>query len=354
QEDHTIPHRDPGEKLINMKVEKKEEEEAGSVKGGPRSTEEFRMVVRVKEEESSVAIGTGGHNVISAERPQTLSLDCNTEDQDVADVSPEANIDTRIRPYGVGRPMDSYKAQDSFRSHIVTNEVHPRLHVTERSSDPSNSKRSSSSDLGTSSSHKNNTTIQCSRVNEGLGSESSLAEDQRANTGENKHGPYQCSECGKCFNWKGHLLRHLRSHTDERPYSCLQCDKCFKHRADLSRHQRCHTGERPFSCSECEKCFTRKHDLITHQKIHTGESSFPCLECGKCFTWKRALRIHQRSHTGERPFLCLDCGKCFTQKGNLRTHQKLHTGERPFSCSECGKSFTLRSRLMSHQKTHAH
>ncbi|XP_053568414.1 uncharacterized protein LOC128657999 [Bombina bombina] len=161
-----------------------------------------------------------------------------------------------------------------------------------------------------------------------------------------------CSECGKCFFTKLHLLKHLKIHTGEKPFSCPICGKCFNRKKYLVAHQKIHTGEKRFSCSDCGKCFTRKSTLIMHQKIHTGEKEFSCYECGKCFIKKSNLILHQKTHTGEKGFSCSDCGKCYSLKSTLLTHQKTHTGEKGFSCSDCGKCFTRKSNLLTHKKIH--
>ncbi|XP_040276750.1 gastrula zinc finger protein XlCGF67.1-like [Bufo bufo] len=90
----------------------------------------------------------------------------------------------------------------------------------------------------------------------------------------------------------------------------------------LSTHRRNHKGEKMYSCSECRKCFRQKSNLITHERIHTGEKPYSCSECGKCYTVKSNLIIHERSHTGEKPYSCSECGKCFTVKSILVKHQR--------------------------------
>ncbi|XP_061075377.1 oocyte zinc finger protein XlCOF6-like [Conger conger] len=165
--------------------------------------------------------------------------------------------------------------------------------------------------------------------------------------------PYKCTWCGKCFNLKSGLNRHLTVHTGEKPYKCTHCGKCFPRKCYLNIHQRTHTGEKPYNCTLCGKCFSTQSNLNSHKIIHTGEKPYECTHCGKCFSIKSYLNIHQRTHAGEKPHKCTLCGKCFSRQTNLNSHKIIHTGEKPYKCTHCGKCFSIKSYLNIHQKTHA-
>ncbi|KAM9306809.1 uncharacterized protein KZ484_000187 isoform 3-T4 [Pholidichthys leucotaenia] len=164
--------------------------------------------------------------------------------------------------------------------------------------------------------------------------------------------PHVCNICGKKFYRKGHLLVHMRIHTDDKPYSCEICGQSFTQSGNLKAHMRRHTGEKPYSCKLCEKSFTEHIKLKIHMRIHTGEKPYSCEICGQSFTQSGHFKAHMRSHTGEKPYSCKSCEKRFTEHVKLKIHMRTHTGEQPYLCETCGRSFGRRDALKSHTRIH--
>ncbi|XP_031635422.1 zinc finger protein 37-like [Contarinia nasturtii] len=222
-----------------------------------------------------------------------------------------------------------------------------------------------------------------------------------------KHGKkHKCTFCNYVTSQKGHLTRHIRTHTGEKPFACEIYAKAFAQKHNLNRHKKTHAAEFQFCCSKCRqaheidkmnhegKCKHRQYachlcknaahhlqHLKQHMQIHNGERSFRCRVCAKTFLRKDDLNNHSRTHIKELPFDCAQCGrrfadenekqshedhckgrryvcylcpfKCF-QKYDLRRHMQVHhTGERGFKCGVCGKKCLHKGHLKQHLATHS-
>ncbi|NXH50848.1 ZNF84 protein, partial [Dicaeum eximium] len=66
--------------------------------------------------------------------------------------------------------------------------------------------------------------------------------------------------------------------------------------SELGVHEHLDYGEKPHRCSECGKSFSRRFHLICHWIIHTGEQPYECGDCGKSFRWRSNLIHHQKKH----------------------------------------------------------
>ncbi|XP_076010210.1 zinc finger and BTB domain-containing protein 34 [Genypterus blacodes] len=80
-------------------------------------------------------------------------------------------------------------------------------------------------------------------------------------------------------------------------------------------------------CIYCGKTFNQKGSLDRHMRLHMGITPFVCKFCGKKYTRKDQLEYHIRGHTDNKPFHCQICGKCFPFQGTLNQHlRKKHLG----------------------------
>uniref|UniRef100_A0A6P7G7N8 Uncharacterized protein LOC114338666 n=1 Tax=Diabrotica virgifera virgifera TaxID=50390 RepID=A0A6P7G7N8_DIAVI len=175
-----------------------------------------------------------------------------------------------------------------------------------------------------------------------------------------KDNKYYCEHCGKCFNIKWKLNKHLKKcQIAAKQFVCTLCNRVFKKAYHLREHMASHTGERNYSCNLCGKTFQRSSSKHKHMRSHNakpGEKSkktpFLCTICGKSFPYSNGASRHMRVHLGERRHECHICLKRFSQTTHLKVHLRTHSGERPYGCMICGRTFSLNASLRKHMRLH--
>ncbi|CAL4083324.1 unnamed protein product [Meganyctiphanes norvegica] len=121
--------------------------------------------------------------------------------------------------------------------------------------------------------------------------------DTKSNKNENsKQSEWDCSECGKSFDNKINLHRHLHIHTGYKPFSCPHCPYRCDRKSNLNTHILTHTGDKPFVCNICHHRSKQKIHLMKHMLTHTKERPFACTECEKTFQRKMQLNKHKLLH----------------------------------------------------------
>ncbi|XP_023940762.1 zinc finger protein OZF [Bicyclus anynana] len=171
---------------------------------------------------------------------------------------------------------------------------------------------------------------------------------------------YPCPRCGKVYQWKSNLGRHMRSHKarDNNELHCGTCDKRFASVATFRQHLRVsrrHVSEKDFTfmCNECGKKFVNKTRLRDHiDWEHLNNIKFRCQLCNKPFKCHTSLYVHMQNvhkNKEKKENLCHVCGKSYPNAAKLKYHiVAMHTSETPYRCAQCGAAFGWYSSLYRH------
>ncbi|KAM4865405.1 PR domain zinc finger protein 14 [Thomomys bottae] len=169
---------------------------------------------------------------------------------------------------------------------------------------------------------------------------------------------YRCERCGKVFTYRYYRDKHLKYtpcvDRGDRKFPCSLCKRSFEKRDRLRIHVlHVHEKHRPYLCSICGKCFSQSSSLNKHMRVHSGDRPYQCVYCTKKFTASSILRTHIRQHSGEKPFKCKYCGKPFASHAAHDSHvRRSHKDDEGGACSLCGKSFPDQEAFYTHMKFH--
>jgi hypothetical protein len=119
---------------------------------------------------------------------------------------------------------------------------------------------------------KLDTTLQNQQNNSAIVASSSSSEMIVEKIHENKKHKCTFTGCDRSFVRPAELLRHKRTHTNERPYVCPTCKHEFKRKDHLKSHILIHTDEKKYSCKRCDYRTNRldtlkRHFKTRHQKL---------------------------------------------------------------------------------------
>ncbi|XP_058832077.1 zinc finger protein 665-like [Topomyia yanbarensis] len=172
-------------------------------------------------------------------------------------------------------------------------------------------------------------------------------------TNSNMPGNYMCDICGKEFNFRITLKRHVYNfHDHDRKFQCEVCEKTLVSAEGLKLHMRSHSEDQLVMCELCGKGFSQPYRLREHMIRHSREANEQrCHICNRAFRDPNKLELHLKSHTGETEFCCIPCQRYFATDRHYRLHVKrMHESEA--TCPICDKLFPTEKKMKSHVRIH--
>ncbi|RUS81740.1 hypothetical protein EGW08_010494 [Elysia chlorotica] len=174
-------------------------------------------------------------------------------------------------------------------------------------------------------------------------------------TKEHSDAILKCSKCGRMYDNKEKLRRHMFLHNRVK-HPCPICGVLVN---KLERHISRHTAidDMPdselFMCDQCPQKFRTETQLKFHQRKHAPyQSKFQCDMCPKACASGSGLTRHIKTvHSDLMPYQCDICGKRCKVKSNLRVHMRIHATSKMFPCNYCDQAFNYKASLQGHLRS---
>eukprot|EP00056_Hartaetosiga_gracilis_P011650 m.177338 g.177338 ORF g.177338 m.177338 type:complete len:575 (-) comp13545_c2_seq14:1942-3666(-) len=101
-------------------------------------------------------------------------------------------------------------------------------------------------------------------------SSSTSSSSRKRRKSKKERTEFICPKCGKTYNRREHLSRHVRSHTPRSSWhKCCKCHKRFHRRDHLNYHMALHGVVPRYLCAHggCNVQFSDRKDLLEHQRV---------------------------------------------------------------------------------------
>jgi KRAB domain-containing zinc finger protein len=119
---------------------------------------------------------------------------------------------------------------------------------------------------------------------------------------------------------------------EESKSHCIVCSHDgFSDKSSLEDHMREHkeaAEKNSIDCQHCDRSFTKFNNLLRHLRTHEENKTHLCTVCNKTFAMGQELIDHLNRHKGFTPHSCHVCGKSYLQISKLKNHLKTHSNDK--------------------------
>ena len=125
-------------------------------------------------------------------------------------------------------------------------------------------------------------------------------------------------------------------------FTCDQCDACFNTRGSLKRHVKTHLPSR------VEDNYLRTIDVNTEGEGGLSRTERVEYNLGNESDLKNRIQALTSFDSDSGRWSCQECGKHFKYKFNLQRHAEIHIDGLTYTCTICGKNCSQKSKLWNH------